>query len=615
MSQINTQPLSIDYLIDYPNIADIKYLDGIDQFLWVESVDGQGSIYQMEIRGKKTLLSNSWNVRGNLNYGGGEFDTGKTQFVFSEKSGAIIKGNVDGSGRLEKIVPPIYRTASPSISKNEEKILFVFEQDGNAGIGGVRLSRPEKVFPVIQESDFYMDPVWHPSGKSAAWVEWNHPHMPWQASCVKLGKISGNDFLLTEEVHIAGGEGCAAAQPQFSPDGKWLSYIQRDGNWDSLLIVNLESGNTECIIQGEGFHLKLPEWVQGIRTYAWGQDCRNIYCFKYRKGKTTLCQKAIHHAEDREIPIDPITWATQISASDQSNTLTFLGSSPSHPKQICNLNLKTAKLNFFLEENVPHYPEIHFRKIDFKGSQNHSIYGFYVHPLNENLFKKGKPPLILHVHGGPTSLSAFSYSKDAYYFTSRGFAFAMLNYRGSSGYGYDYQDFLFQNWGVVDVQDTRGFANYLIEAGFADENRIVLMGSSAGGYTILNTLIKFPGFFKAGICSYPVTDLVADAEDTHKFEKYYHRFLTGDLKTDYRRFVERSPINHIDEIRDPVALFHGSDDPVVDCSQSERIYQELKKRGIPCMLQIYEGEGHGFRQRENIRDFYKKTEVFLANFL
>ena len=85
MSQINTQPLSIDYLIDYPNIADIKYLDGIDQFLWVESVDGQGSIYQMEIRGKKALLSNSWNVRGNLNYGGGEFDTGKTQFVFSEK--------------------------------------------------------------------------------------------------------------------------------------------------------------------------------------------------------------------------------------------------------------------------------------------------------------------------------------------------------------------------------------------------------------------------------------------------------------------------------------------------------------------------------------------------
>lgn len=611
----NSQPFSIDFLMDYPNISDVKYTEGIDRILWVESIDGQGSIYQMGINGKKLKRSNDWNVRGSLNYGGGEFDTGRNRLVFSEKSGSIILENYNQPSRFEKLVPAIDRTASPSISRDGRKILFAFEQDGKAGIAGVNLTEREKVFTVVQGADFYMDPVWHPSGKSAAWVEWDHPNMPWQASRVRLGKISEDNFMLTEEVFVRGKESSAATQPQFSPDGNWLAYVQRDGNWDSLYIYDLENGNIEKFIEGDGFHLKLPEWVQGIRTYTWGKDTKNIYYFRYRKGKTTLWQKSINQDEDREIPVNPITWASQISISDKSDELTFLGSSPMQPKQICNIKLSTGKMNFILEEDIPQYPEIIFQEIEFEGSQSNPVFGFYVHPLNASLCEEGKPPLILHLHGGPTSMSSFSYSKDAYYFCSRGFAFAMLNYKGSSGYGYDYQDALYQKWGIVDVQDTRDFADYLIEAGLADENRIVLMGSSAGGYTVLNTLTKFPGLFRAGICSYPVADLVADAEDTHKFEKYYHRFLTGDLEKNYQRFVVRSPINHIDEINDPVALFHGSDDPVVDCSQSKKIFQELEKRGIPCMLQIYEGEGHGFRQRENIRDFYRQIEVFLHDLI
>ena len=154
-----------------------------------------------------------------------------------------------------------------------------------------------------------------------------------------------------------------------------------------------------------------------------------------------------------------------------------------------------------------------------------------------------------------------------------------------------------------------------IDKGLIDKDKIAVMGSSAGGFSVLNLLIKHPGLFNAAICSYAVSDLVDDARHTHKFERYYHRFLTGDFSTEYDRFVQRSPITHINKIKDPVALFHGSDDVVVSPKQSRRIYESLAQRNIPCIVKIYEGEGHGFRTQENIEDYYTTALDFLYTHL
>jgi len=155
----------------------------------------------------------------------------------------------------------------------------------------------------------------------------------------------------------------------------------------------------------------------------------------------------------------------------------------------------------------------------------------------------------------------------------------------------------------------------LAEQGLAASDRMALLGSSAGGFTVLNTLIHKPGLFKAGICSYGVSDLLEDARNTHKFEKYYHRFLIGDISKNRQRFVHRSPINHIEKIKDPVALFHGNEDRVVSLSQTLMIYQKLNENSVPCELQVYEGEGHGFRKPETLKDYYGKIEAFLNKYL
>lgn len=609
------KPVSIETLLDFPYINDLKFSRGGRCLLWVESIDGNGGLFTESSDRKIRLISADFDVAGGIGYGGGEFDAGHTIAVFAEKSGGLIKTNINEPLNPVRITPAWGRNASPVLSPDEKWVLFVYNDGKSDGIAITGTTGHIWPVQIVLGSDFYMQPVWHPNGELIAWSEWDHPSMPWDASRIKTAEVEGMQLRLLEESWIAGEKGHAASQPQFSPDGKWLSYIEKKGNWDNLYLFNLDSRKRVEILKGNEYHLKLPEWVQGMRSYNWSSDSRTIYHFRFKRGQTTLWRTNIGQKKSVQISIKPVTWAAQISVSTESETIAFLGSSPSMPKQICVRSDKSGKMEFRMHNKFPALPEIELQEMKFGSNVHEQAYGLYIPPLRKSSKSGRKPALFLHVHSGPTSLSAHSFSRDLHYFTSRGFAYSLLNYRGSAGFGYQYQDALFHRWGIVDVEDAAAFARHLIAEGLADPDKMVIMGASAGGFTVLNTLIQYPGLFRAGICSYGVTDLIEDARNTHKFEKYYHTFLTGDLEKDYQQFIDRSPINHIDKIKDPIALFHGRKDKVVDISQSVRIYEQLRKKGIPCMLQIYEDEGHGFRKTENIKDFYKKIEHFLSLYL
>ena len=190
-----------------------------------------------------------------------------------------------------------------------------------------------------------------------------------------------------------------------------------------------------------------------------------------------------------------------------------------------------------------------------------------------------------------------------------------MNYRGSVTYGYDYQYALHRKWGDVEIEDTIHLIDFLKKHGLVNTEKLAVKGSSAGGFSVLNLLIKHPGLFKVGICSYAVSDLVDDAQHTHKFERYYHQFLTGDISTEYNRFVNRSPISHLEKIQDPIVLFHGSEDKVVSPNQSQKIFDSLSNHNIPCVYKLYKGEGHGFRKQENIEDYFNTIIDFLSKYI
>jgi dipeptidyl aminopeptidase/acylaminoacyl peptidase len=204
-----------------------------------------------------------------------------------------------------------------------------------------------------------------------------------------------------------------------------------------------------------------------------------------------------------------------------------------------------------------------------------------------------------------------SFNPRAQFFTSRGYAVLEVNYRGSTGYGREYRDALRGNWGIYDVEDTVSGAKFLVEQGQADGKRVVIMGGSAGGFTVLKAMEDFPGFFKAGICLYGVSNQFTLVADTHKFEARYSDILLGPLPQAADIYRERSPEFYCDRINDPIAIFQGEIDPVVPRSQSDRVVASLQRRGVPHEYHLYAGEGHGFRKTETIEEFYKAVDKFL----
>src|SRR5262249_34492467 len=155
-----------------------------------------------------------------------------------------------------------------------------------------------------------------------------------------------------------------------------------------------------------------------------------------------------------------------------------------------------------------------------------------------------------------------SFPAQTQFFTSRGYAVLQVNYRGSTGYGRAYMLKLRGNWGLHDVEDSRSGAEYLAAQGLVDERRRVIMGGSAGGYTVLQSLVVPPGFYTAGICLFGVSNQFTLAADTHKFEARYLDSMLGPLPEAAAVYRERSPIFFADRIVDPIAVFQGDIDRV-----------------------------------------------------
>jgi len=610
-------PIQLETLNRIRRFNDVRLSRDGRSLYWIEPIDGRGSLMQMDADGTVQNLSADHDVRGGVGYGGGEFDVNSAGGAFSDSSGALFGFNPGKSEDVRAITPAWGSAAAPALSPQGDWVLYVYQQGETNGLAICRTHGLTWPVQLALGADFYMQPVWHPAGEMVAWVEWNHPHMPWDAGRIKLGKLGGMQLRLLEEQWLDGGKGASAGQPQFSPDGKWLSYVQRDGDWDRLVLYSLKKSQRRVLLPATQGHLVQPAWVQGMRSYAWSPDSRSIYYFRYFHGSTSLWQVNLRSGKSKQIPIEPVCWAEQLdcAAGEDGDVLAFLGSTARAPKQIWRLDkqgLTCAAANPLA--GVPAQSISLPREIRFISAGDTEVYGIYYPPVGSEQ-PETAPALILDIHGGPTGADPLCFSSEAAFFTSRSFAYARINYRGSSGYGYTYQEALRHSWGIVDVEDTLHFADELVRRGLADPQRLAIKGSSAGGFTALNVLIQKPGLFKAAICSYAVGDLVDDAQHTHKFEKYYHRFLTGSFEQDHQRFMDRSPIYHVEGIRDPVALFHGDSDKVVAPTQSEQIYTQLTRRGVPSTLKIYAGEGHGFRKPETVADFYQSMLDFLEEHL
>ncbi len=587
-----------------------------ERLVWLEGRGTQGVLMcGDESPDAPREVSAGRTVRATLGYGGGDFTvSGGVVFYLSEDR--LYRQSLD-RGRPKAITPALGECASPAVSADGRWIVYVDSADGVDGLAVVDADGTAWPRRFAYGSDFCMQPRWHPSGDMLAWVAWDFPQMPWDGTRLELARVvPGSDGwpVVADRTVVAGGERVAIFQPEFSPDGRYLAYISDESGWGSLHLRDLGSGEVRLLV-GEDAELGLPAWSQDVRTYAWSSDSAAIYYCRHSRGYAHLWSVRVDSGERQPVPgLQEYSRISQVVAS-RGGQIAFLAAGVGVPRRVVSMDpgAGTVRVRARSEAEALGPAEISEPlPVTWRSIDGDTVHGLYYPPQSSSYEGPGLPPLIVRAHGGPTSQVFAEYSPAVLFFTTRGYAVLEVNYRGSTGYGRAYADKLLGTWGIVDSDDAVSGARHAAEQGWADPTRMVIMGGSAGGYTVLQSLIRYPGTFRAGVCLYGVADLFGLASDTHKFERHYTDLLVGRLPEASDLYRQRSPVFNAERISDPIAVFQGEDDRVVPRTQSDAIVAVLRSRGVPHEYHLYPGEGHGWRRPETIEQFYTAVLAFLT---
>jgi dipeptidyl aminopeptidase/acylaminoacyl peptidase len=467
-----------------------------------------------------------------------------------------------------------------------------------------------KVATLVEGADFYSNPRVSPDGRQLAWLAWDHPNMPWDDTELFVASFNEGGTLGPAR-KVAGDLEESIFQPSWSPDGAlyfvsdrtdwWNLYAERDGKVVAVLPMHAEFG--------------APQWVFGITTYGFEPDGRILA--RYTTGGTWRLVR-IDPDSGRHVTLDlPYSY---ISGVHVAGTRAYVvAGAPAEPDALVEIDLATGKPQV-IRPSSPLEPDADYtsepQAIEFPTDGGRTAHAFYYPPVNRDFRGPAgeAPPLVVMIHGGPTSATPAMFRLTTQYWTSRGFAVCDVNYGGSTGYGREYRNRLRDSWGVVDVADATNAALYLAKQGKADANKMVIRGGSAGGYTTLACL-AFNDVFRCGASLYGVSDLALLVRDTHKFESRYLDRLVGLYPQEEARYRERSPIFHLDGFDRPVILLQGLEDKIVPPNQAELILESLKKRGVPVAYVPFEGEQHGFRKAANIIRAYEAELYFYSRIL
>jgi len=424
-------------------------------------------------------------------------------------------------------------------------------------------------------ADFYASPRISPDGAHLAWVQWNHPNMPWDTT--ELWIADWADGIATNARRLAGNGDEALQQPTWLADGSLLVATDRT-DWWNVYRVDLGDGSLTPVVEGE-FDVVEPHWVFGGSRFV---DGVHVAATATRD----------HLSTGADLP-----YSTIESLHGSATDLTFVGASyagAAEPVRVRNGVMHVLRPAAPLGIDVAFLPEPEF--ISFPIAGGATAHGLFYRPANpEASCLPGElPPLLVAIHGGPTSSASRMLRMGHRFWTSRGFAVVDVDYRGSSGYGRTFRNLLRGQWCKTDVEDAIAAASYLAERGEVDRQRMVIRGGSAGGTTTLLSVME-PGVFAAGANYFGVSDLVALLSDDHKFESQYAVQLIGPYPEAADVYAARSPLNRIDEIAAPLIVLQGADDPVVPPHHSLSIVEAMQAKGLPVEYHEYPGEGHGFR--------------------
>jgi dipeptidyl aminopeptidase/acylaminoacyl peptidase len=483
-------------------------------------------------------------------------------------------------------------------------------------LDGSAVDDPGRIRVLISGPDFVHSPAVDPTSPAdrtrIAWIQWDHPRMPWDGTELVIAEVPrAQDRVPSDAVAVevvAGGPAESIVQPGFLRDGTLLFCTDRTGWWNPWRLGS--SGEAEPVIAGGGVEAEIggPLWVGGLRWWA-ELDGGHLLVTVTRDGADGL---GVIDPDGRLRELDTsFSEIDQVVAAGGGDDALVVGGTPTSEAAPYSVEViepggdwPTAALSRLRPHRALPFGIEWFSTpthVSFPSAGGRTAHGLFYPPHNPEAagHPEDRPPLVVMIHGGPTSAARNRLELAKQFWTSRGFAVVDVNYGGSTGYGRPYRDLLRGAWGIVDVEDAVAAAEHLAAEGLVDGHQLAIRGGSAGGYTTLAALC-FHHAFKAGASHYGVADLSALAADTHKFESRYLDSLVGPYPEAKATYDARSPIHHTDGFSAPLIVLQGSEDEVVPPSQAEMIVEALAAKGIPHAYLLFEGEQHGFRKADNI---------------
>jgi dipeptidyl aminopeptidase/acylaminoacyl peptidase len=615
-------PVTADAIVEGVIGLGSVQLDG-DDIYWLEQRPGEAGRYVIVRRradGTTTdVTPPEFNARNRVHeYGGGAYMVREGTVWFSNFEDQRLYRQDPGRPPVAITPAKDIRHADLAFDQRHQRLIAVREdhtrgKSRDPAVNSIVSLDPTGKTPartLVQANDFYASPRVSPSGMHLSWLTWNHPNMPWDGTELWVAELNPDGLRAPRKV--AGGEGESIFQPTWSPDGM-LYFVSDRTNWWNLYRWRGPSVEPVAAMPAE---FGTAQWTFGMSTYAFESEQR-IVCQVRSQGVARVA--TIDLQAGRLHPVHTPFTAFTASIQARSGRAFTIAGSPTEPMSLIAVNLETGMAEVLRHSAERMVDQTYIsvpQAIEFPTEGGVTAHAFFYPPVNpEYIAPAGElPPLIVYVHGGPTSAVSNALELSDQFWTTRGFAYLAVNYGGSTGYGREYRQRLNGHWGVVDVNDSVNGARYLIERGLVDGNRVAITGGSAGGYTVLRALTS-TDFFKAGASHFGISDLEVFHEDTHKFEAMYDQTLVGRWPEDRHIYRERSAIHSVDRITAPVILFQGLEDRIVPPNQAEIIVDALRKKGLPVAYLPFEGEQHGFRMAKNIKrsleaELYFYSKVF-----
>jgi dipeptidyl aminopeptidase/acylaminoacyl peptidase len=584
-------------------IGDVQLVGG--RVYWSEmrpDEKGRCVVVEYSDAGIRDRTPAGFNARTTVHeYGGGAYTVVDGAVYFSNFMDQLLYRCGDGGAPVKVTLNPDQRHADYIHDPWRRRVICVREDHGDSSREAVNSLVAVSVkdgssVTLAGGNDFYSNPRLSPDGDRLAFLTWSHPNMPWDGCELWVAEVM-RDGTLGGMKLVVGGPEESVVQPEWGPDGV-LYFVSDRGGWWNLYRWREGAVEGVCPMEAE---FGGPSWVFGLTYY--GFDGSGSIVAVYSKDGFSHLARIDADGGSLEEMETPYTDISYLKVGD--GCAVFVGGSYKTAPEVVRLDLNGGEARVLrrsdetvVDEGYLSTPE----PVEYPTEGGLTAHAIYYPPTNRDYVPPDGelPPLMVKVHGGPTSAVTTTLNWGIQFWTSRGFALVDVNYGGSTGYGREYMRRLVGNWGVVDVDDSVNAAKYLVGEGLADPDRTAIRGGSAGGYTTLSTL-AFRDYFRAGASYYGISDLEVFAGDTHKYESRYLFSLVGPYPERRDLYRDRSAINHLDGINVPMIVFQGLEDKVVPPNQAELIVEALREKGLPVAYIGFEGEQHGFRMAGNIR--------------